>query len=41
MVDHLPIQEKDKVPHVPEQDQGQAQPNGEAPNIEAQDQAQI
>ena len=35
-----PIQEQDEVPQAPEQDQGQAQPNGDEPIIEAQDQAQ-
>ena len=35
-----PIQEQDEAPHVTEQDQGQAQPNGDEPNLEAQDQAQ-
>ena len=39
MGDHVPIQEQDQVPHVPEQDQGQAQPNGEEPIREAQGQA--
>ena len=36
-----PIQEQDQVLHVPEQDQGQAQPSGEEPILEAQDQAQV
>ena len=35
-----PIQEQDEAPHVTEQDQGQAQPNGDEPILEAQDQAQ-
>ena len=35
-----PIQEQDEVPQAPEQDLGQAQPNGDEPIIEAQDQAQ-
>ena len=35
-----PIQEQDEVPQAPEQDEGQAQPNGDEPIIEAQDQAQ-
>ena len=39
--DHEPIQEQEQVPHVPEQDQGQAQPNGEEPILEAHDQAQV
>ena len=39
MGNHEPIQEQDQVPHVPEQDQGQAQPNGEEPIREAQGQA--
>ena len=41
MENHEPIQEQDQVPHVPEQDQGQAHSNGEEPIIEAQDQAQV
>ena len=41
MGDHEPIQEQDQVPHIPEQDQGQAHSNGEEPIIEAQDQAQV
>ena len=39
--DHEPIQEQDQVPHILEQDQGQAQSNGEEQIIEAQDQAQV
>ena len=39
--DHEPIQEQDQVPHVLEQDQGQAHSKGEEPIIEAQDQAQF
>ena len=35
-----PIQEQDEAPHVTEQDQGQAQPIGDEPILEAQDQAQ-
>src|SRR3954462_9033730 len=35
-----PIQEQDEVPQGSEQDQGQAQPNGDEPIIEAQDQTQ-
>ena len=39
MENHEPIQEQDQVPHVPEQDQGQAQQNGKEPIREAQGQA--
>jgi hypothetical protein len=39
--DQVPIQEQNEVPHVPEQDQGQAQRSGDVTNIEAQGQAQV